>query len=107
MIVGFNKGRRGKPSALSKRPWRWVSNSDLSLQTREMSFQVRHLLATWSPGKAAIKHHWQVLIPLGLQAHLCLDWNSAVQLLTVKHNPSCFKFLLLSNVTGHRRKQVA
>lgn len=38
-----------------------------------MSLQGKRLLATWSSGKAAIKHYWQVLIPLGLQAHLCLD----------------------------------
>lgn len=40
---------------------------------REMSFQVKHLLATWSPGEAEIEHRWEVLTPLRLQAHFCLE----------------------------------
>lgn len=34
-------------------------------------------------------------------------WNSAVQLLTLTHNPSCCKFLSPSNSDGSRVKQVA
>lgn len=40
---------------------------------REGSFQVGPLLVTWSPGRAMVKHHWNVLILPGLQVLLCLD----------------------------------
>lgn len=70
-----------------------------------MSSQVKHGLATWGLSEAAIKHHGEVLIPLSYR-HIYVLMEFTIQLLTVKYNPSCFKFLLLSDVMGSRMKQV-
>lgn len=51
---------------------RWKPATCSSKQ-RELSLQVKQRHHTCGPGAAVIKHHLKVLIPLGLEAHLCLD----------------------------------
>lgn len=72
------------------------------VKQREMSFQVKHLLAPWSPGEARkMEHHWEVLTPLRLQAtSVLMEFICAAPY--SKHNLSCLKRLLLSNRDGQQ-----
>lgn len=73
----------------------------------ERSFQVGPVLATWSPGRATIKHHRNVLIRPGLQVLLCLDGiQLCSSLLSHTIHPVVNSFLPLAEM-GSRVKQVA
>lgn len=71
------------------------------VKQREMSFQVKHLLATWSPGEAKMEHHWGVLTPLSFRhTSVLVEFICAAP--DYKHNLSCLKRLLLSNRDGQQ-----
>ena len=71
-----------------------------------MSFQVKHL-ATWSPGGAVVTHHWEVLIPLRLHAHFCLDGIHLYSPLLSSTIYPALNFFFCPTLMGSRMKQVA